>query len=52
MAVTERPVHVEELLATVYHKIGVDYRKVLQTPIGRPVRIVDEPFEYLQDLLS
>ena len=52
IAVTERPVHAEELLATVYHKIGVDYRKVFQTPVGRPVRIVDEPFEPIKELLS
>jgi hypothetical protein len=52
MAVTERPVRVEELLATVYHKIGVDFRKVYQTPIGRPVRIIDEPFEPVEELLA
>jgi hypothetical protein len=50
MAVTERPVHVEEFLAAMYRKIGVDYRKVFQTPIGRPVRIVDEPFEPMTEL--
>jgi uncharacterized protein (DUF1501 family) len=50
--VTERPVHVEELLATIYHKLGVSYRKVFQTPIGRPVRIIDEPFEPIKELLS
>jgi hypothetical protein len=52
VAVTERPVHVEELLATVYQKLGVPFRKVFQTPIGRPVRIIDEPFEPIKELLS
>jgi uncharacterized protein (DUF1501 family) len=52
IAVTERPVHVEEVLATIYHKIGVNYQKVFQTPIGRPVRIIDEPFEPVKELLA
>jgi len=51
-AVTERPVHVEELLATVYTKLGIDTTKVYATPIGRPVRIVDEQFEPVKELLS
>lgn len=51
-AVTERPVHVEELLATVYSKLGIDTTKVYATPIGRPVRIVDEPFEPIEELLA
>jgi uncharacterized protein DUF1501 len=51
-AVTERPVHVEELLATVYVKLGVDFSKVYPTPIGRPVRIIDEPFEPVKELLG
>jgi hypothetical protein len=49
-AVTERPVHVEELLASVYRKLGIDPGKVYPTPIGRPVRIVDEPFEPVKEL--
>ncbi|MFN0165674.1 MAG: DUF1501 domain-containing protein [Bryobacteraceae bacterium] len=51
-AVAERRVHVEEILATVYHKLGVDYRKVFTTSIGRPVRVVDEPFEPVSELLA
>lgn len=49
-AVTEKPVHVEELLASIYSKLGIDPTKVYPTPIGRPVRIVDEPFEPLKEL--
>jgi hypothetical protein len=49
-AVTEKPVHVEELLASIYSKLGIDATKVYPTPIGRPVRIVDEPFEPLKEL--
>jgi len=51
-AVTERPVHVEEFLATVYVKLGIDFEKVYPTPIGRPVRIIDEPFEPIKELLA
>jgi len=51
-AITERPIHVEELLATVYAKLGIDFGKVYSTPIGRPVRIVDEPFEPIKELLT
>ena len=50
--VTERPVQVEEFLATVYTKLGVDYTKVYPTPINRPVRIIDEPFEPVSELLA
>jgi uncharacterized protein (DUF1501 family) len=51
-AVTERPVHVEEFLATVYVKLGIDFEKVYPTPIGRPVRTIDEPFEPIKELLA
>jgi uncharacterized protein (DUF1501 family) len=51
-AVTERPIHVEEFLATVYVKLGVDYTKVFPTPVGRPVRVIDEPFEPVEELLA
>ena len=51
-AVTERPIHVEELLATVYAKLGIDFTRVYSTPIGRPVRIIDEPFESVKELLG
>jgi Protein of unknown function (DUF1501) len=51
-AVTERAIHVEELLATVYTKLGVDFSRVYSTSIGRPVRIIDEPHEPISELLS
>ena len=51
-AVTERAIHVEELLATVYTKLGVDFSRVYSTSVGRPVRIIDEPHEPISELLS
>jgi uncharacterized protein (DUF1501 family) len=50
--VTERPIQVQEFLATVYAKLGIDHTKVYATPINRPVRIIDEPFEPVKELLS
>ena len=40
--VTERPVRPAEVAATIYHALGVDYHAELQTPSGRPVRILTD----------
>ena len=37
---TERPVTVEDMASTIYSCLGVDYRQVVYTPLGRPVQIV------------
>jgi hypothetical protein len=39
--VTERPVSAIEFMATVCRTLGIDYTRMNQTPIGRPVRVVD-----------
>jgi hypothetical protein len=39
--VVERPVSTLDFMATVCRVMGIDYTKMNQTPIGRPVRIVD-----------
>ena len=39
--ITNRPVGVADLFCTVCHAMGIDPRKENQTPIGRPIRIVD-----------
>ena len=49
--VKEKPVTPEALAATLYEQVGVDYRKVIQTRIGRPIRIVNEA-EPVRALLS
>jgi uncharacterized protein (DUF1501 family) len=49
--VKDKPVTPETLAATLYQQVGVDYAKVMQTPIGRPVRIVNEA-EPLQAVLG
>ena len=38
----DKPVTPETLAATLFDQVGVDYRKVIQTPIGRPIRVVNE----------
>ena len=40
-AIANRPVTVPDLMCSICHAIGVDPRKENQTPIGRPIRIVD-----------
>ena len=40
--ITERPVSVPDLAATVYHALGMDPRAKLQTPNGRPMIALPE----------
>lgn len=40
--VTERPVRPADVCFTVYQALGIDPRKLLTTPEGRPVHILDE----------
>ena len=40
--VTERPVRPPDVCYTVYEALGIDPRKLLITPEGRPVHILDE----------
>jgi len=37
--VRDNPVQVEDYTATIYERLGVDYTKEYDTPIGRPVRL-------------
>jgi hypothetical protein len=49
-AVAERPISALDFLATVCKVVGVDYTKQNQTPIGRPIRIVDKGAEPIKEL--
>ena len=40
--VTERPVRPADVCYTVYESLGIDPRKVLHTPEGRPVEVLDQ----------
>jgi hypothetical protein len=39
--VTERPVSAIDFMATVCRVLGIDYTRQNQTPIGRPIRVVE-----------
>jgi len=41
MEIADRPVTVEDLYATVYSLLGIDAGRKVQTPSGRPVRILE-----------
>ncbi len=40
-SVADRPISPEDMCATILHVLGIDHRKVLHTPLGRPVPLVD-----------
>jgi hypothetical protein len=50
--VTDRPVSAIDFLATVCAILGIDYTKMNQTPIGRPVRIVDRGANPIREILA
>jgi uncharacterized protein (DUF1501 family) len=41
-AVTERPISVRDIMATVCRALGIDHAKKVDTPVGRPVTVVDK----------
>lgn len=49
--VVERPVTPEDLAATIYSCLGVDYRTALHTPLGRPVQVVTDG-QVVRELLT
>lgn len=49
--VTDRPVSTIDFMATVCKTLGIDYTKMNQTPIGRPVRIVDRGANPVDELI-
>jgi len=40
-AVVDRPITPADYAATILHCLGIDHRKVMHTPLGRPVPLVD-----------
>jgi len=50
--VEERPVNAVDFMATVCKTLGIDYTKINQTPIGRPVRIADKGAKPVAELFS
>ena len=49
-AVTENPVTVPDLLATVCKAVGIDPEKQNNSNVGRPIRIVDKPGKVIKEI--
>jgi uncharacterized protein (DUF1501 family) len=49
--VEDRPVNAVDFMATVCKVLGIDYTKINQTPIGRPVRIADKGARPIEQLV-
>jgi hypothetical protein len=50
--VQDRPVSALDFMATVCRVLGVDPNKMYQTPLGRPVRIVDRGHNAIRELIG
>jgi hypothetical protein len=50
--VVERPTSALDFLATICQVLGIDYKKQNNTPIGRPVRIVDKGANPVKELFA
>jgi uncharacterized protein (DUF1501 family) len=50
--VTERPISVKDFMATVCQVLGIDYARKIDTPSGRPIRIVDEGARPIREVLG
>jgi uncharacterized protein (DUF1501 family) len=42
MFVKDNPVEVPDLVATIYHKLGIDYSKEYVSNIGRPIKLAGD----------
>lgn len=42
MGPAERPIHVEDIAATLYHAVGLDPGKEYITPSGRPIKLAND----------
>ena len=49
MFVKDNPVEVQNFVATIYHKLGIDYTKEYVSNIGRPIKLAGdgEPLHFL-----
>jgi hypothetical protein len=50
-AVEDRPISAQDFLATVCSALGIDYNRQNDSPIGRPIRIVDKGAKPIKELL-
>ncbi len=50
--VKDRPISVKDFMATVCRLLGIDYRKEITAPNGRPIRIVDKGERVVDEVIS
>ena len=48
----DRPVQVPDIHASVCHALGIDYKKELTTPLGRPMKLVKEGSKPVMELFA
>jgi hypothetical protein len=48
----ERPIHYRDVLATVYHNLGIDSSGYIRDQAERPVRILPEECRPIRELLT
>jgi len=49
--VTERPISTNDFMATVCSLLGIDFRKQVMTPGGRPIRMVEKGEQLIHELI-
>jgi hypothetical protein len=52
MEVKERPIGVEDFLATIAQALGIDIKKQNNSNVGRPIRIVEPTAKPIQEVLA
>jgi uncharacterized protein (DUF1501 family) len=50
-SVVDRPISVRDFMATVCNLLGIDYARKIDTPIGRPIQIVDKGGSPIEEVL-
>jgi uncharacterized protein (DUF1501 family) len=49
-SVTERPISARDFMATVCRALGIDFTRTVDTPIGRPVQVVEKGAKAIEEL--
>lgn len=52
MMPAERPVNPHDLHATICHAMGIDHNKEVETPLGRPMRLISEGAKPVMELFG
>jgi len=50
--VAERPIAIKDFMASVCQVLGIDHARKVETPGGRPIRIVDEGAQPIRELIG